>query len=135
MASQEAVVAAMVTPFKYSNRVVLRTILGRGDGGHGLLGMRVVVGGWVRSAKEVKKEPDVGSSPSLPRDVSCVEILQTRIPFLRSLINVLGGGHSYPPPREKTDIVIPKLPSTVFLQISDGSCVASLKVNLTPFQF
>ncbi|KAL6339400.1 hypothetical protein AAG906_032931 [Vitis piasezkii] len=134
MASQEAVVAAMVTPFKYSNRVVLRTILGRGDGGLGLLGMRVVVGGWVRSAKEVKKEPavvvkpDVGSSPSLPRDVSCVEILQTRIPFLRSLINVLGGGHSYPPPREKTDIVIPKLPSTVFLQISDGSCVASLKV-------
>ncbi|KAJ9697480.1 hypothetical protein PVL29_009342 [Vitis rotundifolia] len=134
MASQEAVVAAMVTPFKYSNRVVLRTILGRGDGGLGLLGVRVVVGGWVRSAKEVKKEPavvvqpDVGSSPLPQRDVSCVEILQTRIPFLRSIIRVLGGGDSYPPHREKTDIVLPKLPSTVFLQVSDGSCVASLKV-------
>lgn len=112
--------------------------MGGGDGGFGLLGAGVVVGGWVRSAKEVKKEPaavvqpDVGSSPQPPRDVSCVEILQTRIPFLRSIIRVLSGGGSYPPPRENVDTVIPKLPSTVFLQVSDGSCVASLKVNLTP---
>lgn len=142
MASEElAVVAATVTPFKYSDRVVLRDILERGDGGVGLLGARVVVGGWVRSAKEVKKEahaavqPDAISSPPTPKDVSCVEVLQTRIPFLRSILRVLGGGGgSYPLPREKMDSLIPKLLSTVFLQVSDGSSVASLKVNLTSFR-
>lgn len=119
--------------------MVLRTILERSDGGLGLLGAKVVVGGWVRSAKEVVKkepavavQPDVGSSPPPLRDMSCVEILQTKIPFFRSIIRVLGGGSgSYPPPREKIDTVVPKLPSTIYLQISDGSCVASLKVNFT----
>ena len=132
----------MVTPFKYSDRVVLRDILGRGDGGVGLLGARVVVGGWVRSSKEVinkepvaAAQPDVSSSPLPPKDVSCVEVLQTRIPFLRSIIRVFGGGSSYSLPREKMDSVLPKFHSTVSLQVSDGSCVASLKVNLTPVQF
>ncbi|KAJ0112518.1 hypothetical protein Patl1_01496 [Pistacia atlantica] len=133
---------------KYSNRVLVKTIVERDDGGVGLIGERLVIGGWVKSSKEVKKEPvtpapaptsddhgaAVASSPKRKeKDVSCVEILQSRIPFFRTIIKVLSGGSgggSTNTIREKLEAVLPKppLPSTLFLQISDGSSVAALQV-------
>ncbi|KAL5862038.1 hypothetical protein ACOSQ4_003334 [Xanthoceras sorbifolium] len=127
---------------KYSNRVLLKTILDTNDGGKRLVGKRVVIGGWVKSSKEVKSEPltpptddhgaVVASGPK-NKDVSCVEILQSKFPFFRTIIKVLAGsagGANNHPLREKLESMIPKppLPSTVFLQVSDGSCVASLQV-------
>ncbi|KAF5726555.1 hypothetical protein HS088_TW22G00234 [Tripterygium wilfordii] len=142
--SQEPVVAAMpVASFKYSNRVVLKSILERNDGGLGLVGQRVVIGGWVKSSKEEKKESlpppppppvadDERSGPASPKDVSCVEILQTRIPFFGSIMKVLCGPANYPI-REKLEDVRPAAsrppsPSIVLLVVSDGSCVAGLRV-------
>ncbi|KAK6940455.1 Aminoacyl-tRNA synthetase, class II (D/K/N) [Dillenia turbinata] len=141
MASKEAKLAMSVTLFKYSNRVILKTILCREDRGLGLIGERVVIGGWVKSSKEIRKEPT--SSPpraTLPlvgqKEVSCVEILQTKVPFFRSIIKAFSGGNQ--PPRDKLDSAVSKptplpLPpppptSTIFLQVSDGSCTASLQV-------
>lgn len=156
MSSQEetAAVTNTSTPvnltWKYSNRVLLKTILERDDGGLGLLNERVVIGGWVKSSKEVKKErvpqppaddhadstPSVLKETQKDKNVSCVEMLHSRIPFFRTIIKVLGGGAgiaSNQVLREKLESLVPKapLPSTVFLQISDGSCVASLLVHKT----
>ncbi|XVE72679.1 hypothetical protein DITRI_Ditri11bG0058100 [Diplodiscus trichospermus] len=139
MESQEPkVTSSTLMPFKYSNRVLLTTILEGGDDEMLLLGKTVVVGGWVKSSKEVKKEPvspqpaaaDAFPASSGHKDVSCVEILQTRIPFFRTIIWVLGGSASSPAVREKLESLIPKPPppSTLFLQINDGSCVSSLQV-------
>lgn len=136
----------MTLTWKYSNRVLLRTILESGDRGLGLVDERVVIGGWVKASKEVKKEPvpplpaDVDGDAAAIRpkekekDVSCVEILQSRIPFFRTIIKVLGGSAGISnnvPLREKLEALVPKPPpaSTVFLQVSDGSCVASLQVQ------
>jgi asparaginyl-tRNA synthetase len=139
-----------VTRFKYSNRVVLKTILGSRDGGVGLVGKRVVIGGWVRSSKAVTEQPttlplspplrkaDERVSETGSKDVSCVEILQSRIPFFRSILKVFGGGNYHL--REKLEEAIPRPPgpppppppSIAFLQVSDGSCVACLQV-LQPF--
>lgn len=152
-ASQEeiALTTTTATPvtltWRYSNRVLLKTILESGDGGLGLLNERVVIGGWVKTSKEVKKEPmppppadfagDAAAKSSKEKekekDVSCVEILQSRIPFFRTIIRVLGGSAGISnnvPLREKLEALVPKPPppSTVFLQVSDGSCVASLQV-------
>lgn len=148
MATEQAGVAAPVdvTRFKYSNRVVLKTILGSRDGGLVFVGKRVVIGGWVRSSKALTIEP-VTPPPPPPKadervaqteskDASCAEILQSRIPFIRSILKVLGGGNYHP--REKLEQVIPRpppsprLPSIALLQVSDGSCVACLQV-LQPF--
>lgn len=142
MAKEQSGVAVPVdvTRFKYSNRVVLKTILGSGDGGLGLVGKRVVIGGWVRSSKEVTKAPatpprpppkaDEGAGETGSKDVSCVEILQSRIPFFRSILKVLGGGNYHL--REKLEQVVPRPPpppsSIALLQVSDGSCVACLQV-------
>ncbi|KAE8037772.1 hypothetical protein FH972_010334 [Carpinus fangiana] len=135
-----------VTRFKYSNRVVLKTILGSRDGGVGLVGKRVVIGGWVRSSKAGTKQPATLPLPPPPpkadervgetgsKDVSCVEILQSRIPFFRSILKVFGGGNYHL--REKLEQAIPRPPgpppplppSIAFLQVSDGSCVACLQV-------
>ncbi|KAK0588758.1 hypothetical protein LWI29_005077 [Acer saccharum] len=127
---------------KYSNRVLIKNILEPTDGGNILFEERVIIGGWVKSSKEVKKEPlpppptddhDASSGPK-EKDVSCVEILQSRIPFFRTIIRVLAGtagGANGSPLREKLESIIPKPPpppSTLFLQVSDGSCVASLQV-------
>ncbi|KAF5930634.1 hypothetical protein HYC85_031507 [Camellia sinensis] len=128
--------APVVTFSKYSKRVILKTILGRGDGGVGLVGDRVVIGGWVKTSKEVTKKPvpppvvegdKVGS-----KDVTC----PTRLPFFRSIMKVFVGSHE--PVREKLDSVVQKLPppppplqqSSLFavLQVSDGSCAANLQV-------
>ncbi|KAJ7961650.1 Asparagine-tRNA ligase [Quillaja saponaria] len=137
MASEDATAASPATYSKYSNRVVLKTLLESSDGGLGLVGQRVVIGGWVRSSKEVMKEP-VAPLPPIDnrmdeiksKDVSCVEILQSRIPLFRSIIKVLGGsGYTI---REKFETVAPKPspppPSTACLQVTDGSCVANLQV-------
>ncbi|KAK9281623.1 hypothetical protein L1049_004526 [Liquidambar formosana] len=134
MASEENnTVATPVAPFKYSNRVILKTILGRDDSGLGLVGQKFVIGGWVKSSREVRKEhepspSDDGVALTGQKDVSCAEILQSRIPFFRSIMRVLGASNY--PVREKLGSVIskPPLPSVAYLQVSDGSCVASLQV-------
>lgn len=136
---------------KYSKRVVLKTILERSDGGVGLVGERLVIGGWVKSSKEVRKEPVPTPQPSPqandgptvspgPKDGSCVEIIQSRIPLFRSIMKILGGGSggaggNYPI-REKMESLTSRPPppppppaSIVYLLVSDGSCVASLQVH------
>ncbi|CAH9074568.1 unnamed protein product [Cuscuta europaea] len=55
---------------KYTYRLVLKTIFQRDDGGVGLFGERVVIGGWVKSSKELKvkekSDPDMQNlSPPL----------------------------------------------------------------------
>ena len=137
---QQEEAAAMlveVTTCKYSNRVLLKTILERDDGGVGLVGKTVLIGGWVKSSKEETKEPVPPPPPpqAVEKDskveISCVEIIQSRIPFFRSIINVLGIGNYQA--REKLEKPAPRplpppLPSIAFLQVSDGSCVATLQV-------
>ncbi|KAI7984254.1 Asparagine--tRNA ligase, cytoplasmic 2 [Camellia lanceoleosa] len=128
--------APVVTFSKYSKRVILKTILGRGDGGVGLVGDRVVIGGWVKTSKEVTKKPVPPPVVEGSKDVTCVEIIPTRLPFFRSIMKVFVGSHE--PVREKLDSVVQKLPppppplqqSSLFavLQVSDGSCAASLQV-------
>ncbi|KAJ6333997.1 hypothetical protein OIU78_010994 [Salix suchowensis] len=127
-------------PSKYSDRVVMKTILEPSDGRGRLAGDRVVVGGWVKSSKQGNKEAAVPepqkqtteASNVSPRhkDVSCVEIFQTKIPIFRSIAKIFGGGGSSHPVREKLEPAIPgpPPPSVAYLLVSDGSCVASLKV-------
>ncbi|MED6112209.1 hypothetical protein PIB30_059575 [Stylosanthes scabra] len=145
-------------PFKYSDRVLLKTLLDSHDGGRGFVGQRVVVGGWVKTSKEVKKllppQPTATPASVRPReekfldrekkgdkDVSCVEIIQSRIPLIRSILEVFGGGgygrvHSTPsrkriepaPSKPATPPPPPPQLSTAYLLITDGSCVASLQV-------
>uniref|UniRef100_A0A7N0TQ61 asparagine--tRNA ligase n=1 Tax=Kalanchoe fedtschenkoi TaxID=63787 RepID=A0A7N0TQ61_KALFE len=125
-------------PARYSKKVHLRSILCREDGGVGLVGEEVVIGGWVKSAKEIKKEHesveplkpgkmemDFGVGKTGGKDVSCVEIFQGKIPFLKSLLRVFGGASEAV--REHV-VHKPPTPSLVMLQISDGSCVGSLQV-------
>ena len=136
------VTTSPLMPLMYSNRVTLKTILEGSVGEMGLVGNTVVVGGWVKSSTEVKKEP-VASPPAAvdafpaspgPKDVSGVEILQSRIPFFRTIIRVLGGSASSPAVREKLESWIhkPPPPSTFFLRINDGSCVSNLQVPSNP---
>lgn len=127
-----------VMPTRYSTKVPLRNILCREDGGVGLVGAEVVIGGWVKSAKEMKREREFveplkpgkaemefGIGKTTGKDVSCVEIFQGKIPFLKSLMRVFGGASE----AVKEHVVFkPILPSVVVLQISDGSCVGSLQV-------
>ncbi|XP_059660047.1 asparagine--tRNA ligase, cytoplasmic 2-like [Cornus florida] len=136
MASEQTpIVESSVTLSTYSKRVILKTLMGRGDGGLGWVGERIVIGGWVKSSKEERKEPAVatldvsGGGIGGPTNVDCVEVLQSRIPlFFSSIMKVLGG-RNYPI-HKKPDSVTPQPPppSTAILQISDGSCVASLQV-------
>ncbi|KAK8532414.1 hypothetical protein V6N13_131743 [Hibiscus sabdariffa] len=129
--SQEPKVATSspLVPLMYSNRVVLKTILECGDDEIGLFGKTVVVGGWVKSSKEVKREPMAvplkppEASPG-PKDVTCVEMVQSRIPFFKTIIRVFGGSISAQSVREKLEPSIPKPPppSKFYLQINDGSC-------------
>lgn len=112
------------------------------------MGQHVVVGGWVKSSKE--KEVEKSSAPSHPlpmitstedavgggkkKDVSCVEILQSRIPLIRSIMDVFGGsGYGQRKKRETVSVpsnnkVVPPKASTAFLLLTDGSCVQSLQV-------
>ncbi|XP_058196646.1 asparagine--tRNA ligase, cytoplasmic 2-like [Rhododendron vialii] len=131
MASQQAATETRAPHSKYSKRLILKTVL---EGGTGLVGQTIVIGGWVKSSNEVRKEPlpppaVAGDTPAAAKDVTCVEILQTRIPFFRSIMKVLGGNHN--PGRGKLESIVQQLPpppSVVVLQVSDGSCVPSLQV-------
>ncbi|CAL0329538.1 unnamed protein product [Lupinus luteus] len=152
MSTQQQHHQLSLSPFNlYSNRVLLKTLLhhhahdhDHGDGAVSLVGQRVLVGGWVKSSKEVKNKPSPSPSSLIMddgfgettrnKDVSCVEILQSRIPLVRSIFHVLGG-KSYVP-RKKLEhssqhplkaIMLPQ-PSTVYLLLTDGSCVSSLQV-------
>ncbi|XP_010552076.1 PREDICTED: asparagine--tRNA ligase, cytoplasmic 2 [Tarenaya hassleriana] len=101
---------------KYSNRVELKTLLERSDGGAGLVGERVVIGGWVKSSRAVKKD----SPPPPP------------LPTLRDALS--GGGRSYPVFEKPESAGLkaapaPPPPSYMFyFLISDGSSVSSLQV-------
>ncbi|GJS81759.1 asparagine--tRNA ligase, cytoplasmic 2 [Tanacetum coccineum] len=125
---------------KYSERVLLKTILDRRDGGLGLVDQRVVVGGWVKSSREMRKDPvpavqaGVGGEVKESgggKDVKCVEVFQSRIPFLRTIIKVFGGstGHGHTN-KEKLESIVPRppQPAVSILQISDGSSVISLQI-------
>ncbi|KAL1557530.1 asparagine--tRNA ligase [Salvia divinorum] len=129
MTSEQAPVESPLPLSKYSKRVALDSIAGRPDGGAGLIGRRVVVGGWVKSSREFKlPAPPAPPSAGVPKDISCVEVLQTKLPFFRSIIKVFVGEQRI---RDKIDSVIlpkPPQPSISILQIGDGSCVSSLQV-------
>ncbi|KAI3967107.1 hypothetical protein MKW92_024851 [Papaver armeniacum] len=123
--------------YKYSKRVLLKTILCRSDEGLGLIGQRVVVGGWVKSSKVVPLHDVPSLRTTLmtrPRDVSCVEIFQSRIPIFRTIFKVLNqkpSSGSNSPARQGLDQTAAKpIPTKAYLQISDGSCVPSLQVLL-----
>ncbi|XP_033514220.1 asparagine--tRNA ligase, cytoplasmic 2 isoform X3 [Nicotiana tomentosiformis] len=109
MASEQAPVEMPATFSKYTKRVMLKIILGRDDGGVGLIGQRIVIGGWVKSSMEIRKQP-VTPPPAAPAP------------------QVFGAGEYRV--REKLDAVIRKAPqpSISILQVSDGSCVPSLQV-------
>lgn len=138
-ATATAAAAPLPSAHMNSTRVVLKTILEASDGGLGLVGRRIVIGGWVKSSRELRKEPVVAEPPQEDdvaskagsRDVSCSEILQSRIPFIRSIIKILGGS-SYSV-HEKLEPAAPRPtpPSIAFLQVSDGSCASSLLVMLS----
>ncbi|KAG7025439.1 Asparagine--tRNA ligase, cytoplasmic 2 [Cucurbita argyrosperma subsp. argyrosperma] len=122
MAAEHPTVFTPVTFSKYSKRVLLKTVLDCSDGGLGFVDQKLVIGGWVKSSKEVFREAAVPGDALPPRakDVSCIEILQSRIPIVRSLLRMLLETSVHKPP--------PPLPSTTFLVVNDGSCVASLQV-------
>lgn len=97
----------------------------------------------MKSAKEVEKTappPSIATTDDTAReggkgkDVSCVEILQSRIPLLRSLLDVFGGG-GYVQRKKRENVIVPNhkvLPpkaSTAYLLLTDGSCVPSLQVR------
>ncbi|KAE8685862.1 hypothetical protein F3Y22_tig00111088pilonHSYRG00035 [Hibiscus syriacus] len=139
MESQEQKAAGSnLTPSMYSNRVMLKTVLESSDGGDmGLVGKTVVVGGWVKSSKEVKNHPaplPPDASPASPerKGLPCLEILESRIPCFRTIIRILCGPDSSPSVREKLESLIPKPSpsSTLFLLINDGSCVSTLQVSI-----
>ncbi|KAM0005968.1 putative asparagine--tRNA ligase [Helianthus debilis subsp. tardiflorus] len=124
---------------KYSKRVLLKTVLDRADGGVGLVDQRVVVGGWVKSSREMRKDPLPATQPPAGgdtkpatggKDVRCVEVFQSRIPFLRTIIKVFGGNTAHSHNKEKLESVGPKPahPAISILQISDGSSTISLQV-------
>lgn len=129
--------------FNYSNRVQLKSLfLDRTDGWAELIGQRVVVGGWVKSSKEVEKSSPPPPPPSVTteyetqaKDVSCVEILQSRIPLIRNIMEVLGGSSSVYRKKLRDTPIAKHLPppppksSTVYLLLTDGSCVATLQVR------
>ncbi|KAG4951494.1 hypothetical protein JHK84_044857 [Glycine max] len=128
-----------VPPLAYSGRVQLKELLDRSEAA---VGQRVVVGGWVKSAKEVEKTappPSIATTDDTAReggkgkDVSCVEILQSRIPLIRSILDVFGGGgYGQRKKRENVtapnDKVLPPKASTAYLLLTDGSCAPSLQV-------
>jgi len=122
---------------KYTKRVVLKTLLERSDGGLGLVGERIVIGGWVKSSKEIRKEPPPQPEPepqaqSGHKDLTCNEILQTRVPILWAFMKIFGMG-SWKKKENEVESGIEQrvqhpIGSTVILQVSDGSCVPTFQV-------
>lgn len=136
-----------ITLSKYSNRVELKTLLDRSDRGAGLAGKRVVVGGWVKSSRAVKKDsppplPSVAPVPSpssggdqahTTANVRCTEMIQSKMNIFKKLFDVLSGGGKTYPIFDKTDHAGQKAappPEYVFyFLISDGSSISSLQVT------
>lgn len=112
-----------VENFRYSRRVVLKSILGREDRGLGLVGQRVVVGGWVKSKRERKERSHGASAAEVAHDVSCCEVLLGKIPLIRCIAKVLARRDGVSPAKEAAPV-----PSVAYLRINDGSCVANLQV-------
>ncbi|XP_073012902.1 asparagine--tRNA ligase, cytoplasmic 2 [Typha latifolia] len=119
-----------VKSFKYSNRVVLKSIVGRADCGLGLVGERVVVGGWVKWCN-VKTKPVASKQPAavpVVKDVTCSELLMSKIPLLRCIAKAFAGA-TETLADEKPDVVVANTASSIAqLRINDGSCVAKLQV-------
>ncbi|XP_042459416.1 asparagine--tRNA ligase, cytoplasmic 2-like [Zingiber officinale] len=116
-----------VERFKYSQRVVLRSILNRHDGGKELSGHRVVTGGWVKSRKD---RPEVAHDPSAAvplqaEDASCIEALLQHLPLLRPLVRILLGRLSA---ATATEAKPNAGPVTALLRINDGSTSSNLQV-------
>ena len=71
--------SSSVEKAKYSKRVIIKSILEREDGGLGLVGQVLVIGGWVKTGREQGK----GSFAFLEvNDGSCFANLQVRSFFL-----------------------------------------------------
>ncbi|KAK8923670.1 Asparagine--tRNA ligase, cytoplasmic 2 [Platanthera zijinensis] len=120
-----------VERFKYSNRVLLRSILGRADGGIGLAGEKLLVGGWVKSGDEKKKPENSVTLPPAPpvvKDVTCSEILISRLPILRSIMKILTGVGCTALSPGKLDGPAKPVPTVAYLRINDGSCVFNLQI-------
>ncbi|GAB4841500.1 hypothetical protein Ancab_022216 [Ancistrocladus abbreviatus] len=132
MASQEAAIETQIALSKYTKRVVLKSVLGRTDGGVGLVGQRIVIGGWVKSAKEVRKEPMPPSPPAAvvedekveaeQKEMTCTEVFQARLPVIRCILKAFGAAGSQVGKE-------PPTPSSVILQVSDGSSVDNNNSN------
>lgn len=130
---------------KYSKRVELKTLL---EGGASLFGKRVVVGGWVKSSRAVKKDslsppppPEVfvpppssgGSQASPTPSVSCTEIINSKMNIFRKLFDVLSGGGKTYHIFDKHDLAGGHKATSppeyiIHSQISDGSSVSTLQV-------
>ncbi|KAF2284580.1 hypothetical protein GH714_027280 [Hevea brasiliensis] len=95
----------LIPSSKYSNRVVLRTIIERSDGGVGLVGETIVIGGWVKSSREVISNIFRGSG------------------------NYPARAKLQPAPSKRVAISKPP-PPILNLLVSDGSCVDSLQVTI-----
>ncbi|CAA7050931.1 unnamed protein product [Microthlaspi erraticum] len=136
-----------ITLSKYSNRVELKTLLERSDGGAKLAGKRVVIGGWVKSSRAVKKDsppppppPAVAVTPpssggnqsSTTANISCTEIIQSKMNIFRKLFDVLSGGGKTYPIFDKPELAGHKATSPpeyiLYFMISDGSSVSNLQI-------
>ncbi|KAG0487620.1 hypothetical protein HPP92_009715 [Vanilla planifolia] len=122
--------------FKYSNRVLLSSILGRADGGLGLVGKRVRVAGWVKSSVE-KAMPDVLmpkpaalAEPPVVKDVSCSEILASRLPMFRRIVRILMNSAGNAEFVGKMDGAAKPVPSIAYLRINDGSSTDNLQITV-----
>ncbi|XP_058093506.1 asparagine--tRNA ligase, cytoplasmic 2 [Magnolia sinica] len=139
MASEEAAVVAkhpiehLIDQSKYSKRILLKTILGRSDRGLGLVGERIIICGWVKSSKETGGNIPAGAAGrtvTVAEDVTCKEIIGSRIPhFLQSIVRVFVGDRVRPHGKP-TEINIPvkNVPTVTYLLLNDGSCISSLQV-------
>ncbi|PKA53319.1 Asparagine--tRNA ligase, cytoplasmic 2 [Apostasia shenzhenica] len=119
--------------FKYSKRVLLKSILGRADGGMEFVGERVVVGGWVKSCEE-KRKPNLPAQalqpppPAVVKDTSCTEFLVSRLHILRPIVMFFTGCGCSAVSAGKQDSLAKPLPGIGLLRISDGSCAANLQI-------
>ncbi|XP_024015627.1 asparagine--tRNA ligase, cytoplasmic 2 isoform X2 [Eutrema salsugineum] len=128
-------------------RVEIKTLLERSDLGARFSGKRVVIGGWVKSSRAVKKDlpppppPPVlaipppssgGNQASTTANISCTEIIQSKMNIFRKLFDVLsGGGKTYPifdKPELAGQKTAPPPEYILYLSVSDGSSVTSIQV-------
>lgn len=125
-----------VERFKYSQRVVLRSILNRDDRGEGLSGHRLFAGGWVKSRKERPEEVhDRSAAAAVPpqaEDVSCWEAILQQLPLLRPFARILLDRLGAARAAAATDAKANVGPVTVLLRINDGSCSSNLQVFYSP---